>query len=90
VRIRDSILLDGVIVKDHALINNSIVGWESKIGEWSRLEGSPDYENPDVKVGCGMTILGTGVKVAPEIIIRSSIVLPHKDLDRNHSNQILL
>ena len=90
VRILHTIILDNVVVKDRSFIIHSIVGWDSIIGEWCRLEGQPDFENPEVKVGCGMTILGTGVKVNSEVVVRSSIVLPHKELDRNYSNQILL
>ena len=26
-------------IKDHTKVDNSIVGWESQIGAWSRLEG---------------------------------------------------
>jgi hypothetical protein len=37
-----------------------------------------------------LCLLGTGVNVAPEIIVRASIVLPHKDIAHNVNNQILL
>jgi len=40
VRIKDSIILDGVTVKDHAYIVNSIIGWNSIIGQWCRIEGT--------------------------------------------------
>lgn len=89
-RVAHSIILDKAQLKSHSCVLNSVVGWDTIIGEWTRLEGSPDYSNPDINVGCGMTILGNGVKVVPEVIIRSCIVLPHKDLAGNHYNQILL
>jgi len=79
-RIRNSIILDGAEIKDHACIINSIVGWNSIIGQWCRIEGA--VEKP--------TILGEGVKTKPEIIIRNSIVLPHKELSGNHNEEILL
>jgi len=94
VRILHSIILDNVEVKDHACILHSIIGWKSTVGQWARLEGVPDFSvksvnSHDVR-GCGITILGTGVNAAPEIIVRASIVLPHKDLGGNYYNEILL
>lgn len=90
-RVAHSIVLDGAEIKDHACVLHSVVGWKSTVGQWSRLEGCPDYnsEKADVR-SCGITILGTGVNVVPEIIVRSSIVLPHKDIGHNVNNQILL
>jgi mannose-1-phosphate guanylyltransferase len=32
-------LLDDIVVGDHAVIINSIVGWGSSIGSWTRIEG---------------------------------------------------
>jgi len=91
VRVLHSILLDFVQIKEHACISYSIVGWNSSIGQWSRLEGVPDYSGSAAETrGCGMTILGSDVKIAPEVIIRSCVVLPHKDLSGNYYNQILL
>merc|ERR1712137_456507 len=80
VRIHDSIILDGVEVRDHSYIVNSIIGWNSVIGQWCRIEGT------DGKI----TIFGDGVKTKPETIVRNSIVLPHKELSRNHNEEILL
>jgi mannose-1-phosphate guanylyltransferase len=58
-----SIILDSVQIKDHACVSYSIVGWNSVIGQWSRLEGVPDYsvEVADQRA-CGMTILGKVVQ----------------------------
>jgi mannose-1-phosphate guanylyltransferase len=41
VRIKESVCLPGVRVKDNACIIDSIIGWNSTIGLWSRVEGSP-------------------------------------------------
>jgi len=91
VRVIHSIILEGVQIKDHACVSHSIIGWNSVIGQWCRIEGVPDYSAQVAEHrGCGMTILGSDVKVAPEIILRSCIVLPHKDLAGNYFNQILL
>lgn len=40
VRIKNSIILDGVEVKDRAFIVNSIIGWNSVICQWCRIEGA--------------------------------------------------
>ena len=39
VRIINSIILEDVIIQPHAVIINSIVGWSSVIGSWTRIEG---------------------------------------------------
>jgi mannose-1-phosphate guanylyltransferase len=91
-RCSHSIILGGTEIKAHACILYSIVGWNSTIGQWARLEGVPSNSitsSDDVRSG-GLTILGAEVTVAPEVIIHSSIVLPHKDLNGNYHNQILL
>jgi len=89
VRLAHSILLDNSEVKDHACVLHSILGWSSSVGRWARLEGVPDFVNADVR-SAGITILGTGVTVAAEIVVRSSIVLPHKELGSSVNNQIIL
>jgi mannose-1-phosphate guanylyltransferase len=80
VRIKNSLILSGVEIKDRACILNSIIGWGSVLGQWCRIEGDPN----------NITILGEQVSVSPEVVIRNSIVLPHKVLAKNHSNTILL
>jgi len=86
VRILNSIVLERAEIKSHACIVYSIIGWNSTVGQWARIEGLPDY-SVDVP---GITILGTGVTIAPEIIVRSSIILPHKDLGTDTKNSIIL
>lgn len=41
VRIRDSIILDNVEIKNDACIVSSVIGWDCKIGCWTRVEGAP-------------------------------------------------
>ncbi|KAI8911391.1 nucleotide-diphospho-sugar transferase [Powellomyces hirtus] len=95
VRVRDAILLDSVEVKNDSCILNSVVGWDSKIGSWCRVEGAPGestalnatlkgYKIPSA------TILGKDVTVADEIAIRNCIVLPHKDIKTSQHNEILM
>uniref|UniRef100_A0A3B1KI40 GDP-mannose pyrophosphorylase Aa n=1 Tax=Astyanax mexicanus TaxID=7994 RepID=A0A3B1KI40_ASTMX len=104
VRVRESIILHGATLQDHSCVLNSIVGWESTIGKWARVEGTPSDPNPndpyskidsetlfrDGKLTPSITILGCNVTIPSEVIILNSIVLPHKDLNRSFKNQIIL
>ncbi|XP_029985663.1 mannose-1-phosphate guanyltransferase alpha-A, partial [Sphaeramia orbicularis] len=104
VRVRESIILHGATLQDHCCVLNSIVGWDSTIGKWARVEGTPSDPNPndpyakidsetlfrDGKLTPSITILGCNVSIPSEVIILNSIVLPHKDLNRSFKNQIIL
>ena len=35
------------VFKDHSCILHAIVGWETLIGEWTRVEGTPNDPNPN-------------------------------------------
>lgn len=56
----------GVRIKKHACISSSIIGWQSTIGRWARVEN--------------MTILGEDVHMADEVYSNGAVVLPHKEL----------
>ncbi len=84
-RVRDSILLEGVVVKAHACVLRSIIGWNSVIGRWARIEG--DGNDDAVR---DVTIFGVDVKAGREIVVRNCIVLPHKTLNQSYHNEILL
>jgi mannose-1-phosphate guanylyltransferase len=45
VRISNSIILDGTIIHDFAFCSYSIIGWNSIIGKWSRIQGSPNFND---------------------------------------------
>jgi mannose-1-phosphate guanylyltransferase len=105
VRIRESIVLDNSVIEDHTLVIHSIIGRNSKIGKWSRVEGTavdPDPNKPFAKIknlplfnaqgkmNPSTTILGYGVSVASETILLNSIVLPSKELTRSFKNEIIL
>jgi mannose-1-phosphate guanylyltransferase len=96
VRIRDSIILKGALIKAHACILHSVIGWDSKIGEWSRIEGCKYIGPPHPRLTIngiknpGATILGDSVDIHDEIIIRNCVVLPHKSLVHNHFNDVLM
>ncbi|KAF9438591.1 Proteasome subunit alpha type-2 [Entomortierella beljakovae] len=96
VRIRESIVLDNVEIKQNACILFSIIGWNSKVGCWSRVEGTlPAAHNSTAVTKNGLkiqsiTILGKEVSVKDETIIRNCIVLPHKELKQSCQNEIVM
>jgi len=104
-RIRESIVLGNSVIGDHSLIIYSVIGWSSKVGDWSRVEGTPEDPNPNKpfakmengslfnssgQLNPSITILGGHVVVPSEVIILNSIVLPHKELGGSYKNQIIL
>jgi mannose-1-phosphate guanylyltransferase len=105
VRIRESIILGDAIIQDHSLLLYTIVGWNSFIGRWSRVEGTPCDPNPNKpfakmdnvplfneegRLNPSITILGCHVRVPSEVIVLNSIVLPYKELSRSFANEIIL
>ncbi|RKO93050.1 nucleotide-diphospho-sugar transferase, partial [Blyttiomyces helicus] len=97
VRIRDSIILDNVDIKNDSCILNSIVGWDSKIGCWARVEGAAPAAAAPVGAATakGMKvpsacIIGKDVVIADEITVRNCIVLPHKEIKSSQHNEILM
>lgn len=104
-RIRESIVLGNSVIGDHSLVLYSVIGWSSKVGDWCRVEGTPDDPNPNKpfakmdnnplfnssgQLNPSITILGGHVVVPSEVIILNSIVLPHKELGGSYKNQIIL
>ncbi|KAK5820370.1 hypothetical protein PVK06_025417 [Gossypium arboreum] len=76
VRLIGCIILDDVEVQENAVVINSIVGWKSSIGKWSRVQADGDYN-----AKLGITILGEAVIVEDEVVVINSIVLPNKTLN---------
>ncbi|KAI7867793.1 nucleotide-diphospho-sugar transferase [Spinellus fusiger] len=74
---------------------HSVIGWNSKIGAWARVEGTPisDHNTSMMLNGVksqSITILGKEVSVMDETIIRNCIVLPHKELKSSFHSEILM
>ncbi|KAJ3180329.1 Proteasome subunit alpha type-2, partial [Irineochytrium annulatum] len=95
VRVKDSIILDAVEIKNDSCVLNAIIGWESRIGAWARVEGAPGESQSLNATQKGMkvpsaAILGREVNVADETVIRNCIVLPHKELKSSFHNEILM
>lgn len=53
-----------VQIKNYARVADSIVGWGSRLGTWSRLENH--------------SVIGEDVFVRDEVLLNGAIVLPHK------------
>lgn len=69
VRLQRSVLLQNSKIKDHAWIKSTIVGWNSTVGKWARLEN--------------VTVLGDDVTIGDEIYVNGGSVLPHKTIKQN-------
>jgi len=69
VRLQRCVLLKGSKVKDHAWVKSTIVGWNSTVGKWARLEN--------------VTVLGDDVTIGDEIYVNGGSVLPHKSIKAN-------
>jgi len=104
-RIRESIILGNSLVGENTLVLYSVIGWNSTVGSWSRVEGTPDDPNPNKpfakmennplfnvsgQLNPSITILGSNVVVPSEVMLLNSIVLPHKELGGSYKNQIIL
>lgn len=78
VRIKNSSILDSVLLEGYNVVDESIVGWESKIGKWAYIKG--------------LTVIGRDVTVAPECFVNQSIILPHKKVGNSifTPNQIIM
>lgn len=66
VRISNSVLLHRVKVNNYARCADTIVGWESSLGKWSRIENK--------------SVVGEDVHVNDEVYLNGAIVLPHKEI----------
>merc|ERR1712167_547619 len=66
VRLKRSTVMKDCKVKSHAWMDSTIVGRESTVGSWARLEN--------------VTVLGKDVKVRDELYLNGVRVLPHKTI----------
>jgi len=104
-RLRESIILERAQIHDHACILHSIIGWDSSVGAYTRVEGTPNDPNADKpfskieikdlfnnegKLNPSITVIGSRVQVPSEIVILNTIVLPNKDISHSETNRIIL
>jgi len=66
VRIKRCTVMRDARIKSHAWLESCIIGWESKVGMWARLEN--------------VTVLGQDVNVKDEIYLNGVRILPHKSI----------
>ena len=46
-RVKESIILGGSTVGEHSLVLYAVIGRNTTVGDWARVEGSPDDPNPN-------------------------------------------
>lgn len=95
-RVAHSIILEGATIKGHACVLFAVIGWNSIVGQWARVEGQPPNSS-QIRVNSAetalvrdVTIFGVSVVANPEVIIRNCVVLPHKTLTQSYHDEILL
>ncbi|KAI9805953.1 MAG: hypothetical protein M1825_000567 [Sarcosagium campestre] len=93
VRVKESIVLEDAEIKHDACVLYSIIGWNSRVGEWARVEGTPtpvgSHTTSIIKNGVkvqSITILGKECGVGPEVRVQNCLVLPYKELKRVRSS----
>lgn len=76
VRLQRSVLLKNCKIKEHAWVKSTIVGWNSTVGRWARLEN--------------VSVLGDDVTIGDEIYCNGASVLPHKSIKANVDSKLQL
>jgi len=66
VRVKRTTLLSGSIIRKNSWVDTSIIGWDSAIGRWCRVEG--------------VSVLGRSVKIFDELYINGGVILDHKEI----------
>ena len=96
-RIKEAIVLDEAEVKHDACVLYAIVGWNSRVGAWARVEGTPlpvtTHNTSVIKNGVkvqSITILGKEVGVSDEVRVQNCICLPYKELKRDVTNEVIM
>ncbi|RKF57044.1 putative mannose-1-phosphate guanyltransferase [Erysiphe neolycopersici] len=97
VRIKESIVLEDSEIKHDSCILNSILGWNSRVGAWARVEGTPTplncHTTSTIKNGVkvqSITILGKDCRVGDEVRVQNCVCLPLKELKRDVCNEIIM
>ena len=66
VRLRDTTVLEGSIIRSNSWISRSIIGWQSSVGKWVRIDN--------------VSVLGEDVHIRDELYINGGSILPHKTI----------
>lgn len=96
-RIKESIVLEDSEIKHDACVLYSIIGWNSRVGAWARVEGTPtpvgSHTTSIIKNGVkvqSITILGKECGVGDEVRVQNCICLPYKELKRDVANEVIM
>ncbi|KAK7911569.1 Proteasome subunit alpha type-2 [Apiospora marii] len=96
-RVKETIVLEDSHIKHDACVLYSIVGWNSTVGAWARVEGTPtpvtSHTTSIIKNGVkvqSITILGKETKVNDEVRVQNCVCLPFKELKRDVSNEVIM
>ncbi|KAI9762444.1 MAG: Proteasome subunit alpha type-2 [Chaenotheca gracillima] len=97
VRVKESIVLEDAEIKHDACVLYSIIGWNSRVGAWARVEGTPtpvgSHTTSVVKNGVkvqSITILGKECGVGDEVRVQNCVCLPYKELKRDVANEVIM
>jgi len=97
VRIKEAIVLEDSEIKHDACILYAIIGWNSRVGAWARVEGTPtpvtSHTTSIVKNGVkvqSITILGKECGVGDEVRVQNCVCLPFKELKRDVANEVIM
>lgn len=88
-RVKESIVLEDAEIKHDACVLYSIIGWQSRVGAWARVEGTPmsvsEHSTTVVKNGVrvqSVSILSRECKVGDEVRVWNCVTLPFKELKK--------
>lgn len=68
-RLRNCALMRGVKIDDFSWVDSSIIGWQSTVGKWVRVQG--------------LTVVGENVHIKDECLINGAFILPHKTITQS-------
>ena len=75
-RIKGSCLFRGSQVGRSCYIENTVLSWHSTVGDWTRIEG--------------LSIVAEHCSIGKEIRLKEVLVLPHKAVNSNTNNSIVM
>lgn len=82
VRVANAIVLGGCEIGDYCFIQDAIVGFNSSMDKWARVEGNREKGK--------VTVVGVGVRLEAEVHIFDCLVLPNKQVFLSYHNQTVV
>eukprot|EP01125_Pyxidicula_operculata_P000511 TRINITY_DN10522_c0_g1_i1.p1 TRINITY_DN10522_c0_g1~~TRINITY_DN10522_c0_g1_i1.p1 ORF type:complete len:360 (+),score=56.66 TRINITY_DN10522_c0_g1_i1:30-1109(+) len=76
VRLKRTSVFESTVIQANSWIDSSIIGWESVVGKWVRMEN--------------VTVLGRDVKVGDELYINGALILDHKVIKETIPNPTIV